>query len=374
METGVRVRTPGGDRTIENGGRCFVIAEAGTSHNGDLARGRELVAAAAEAGADCVKFQAVFADEILHPLSGEVPLPGGPVTLYRRFEELEAPKEFYESLKAEAEKRGLLFLCTGFGPKSLAMLEEMGVTVHKVASPELNYTGFLTALAGCGKPVILSTGVSLLSDIERAVRLIPANRMLLHCITAYPAPEEEYNLLLVPLLNRVFGLPVGISDHSEDPLAVPLTGAAHGAAILEKHLRLDGATEGLDDPIALGPGEFAKMVREMRNLESAPIGDRPGRCIDTIGGERFSRISGDGIKRLAPSERANYGRTNRSIHAAADLAVGTRLTEANTAVLRTEKCLDPGIHPRFHLSILGARITRPAAAGQGITWNNILEI
>ena len=374
MDIGVPISTPRGKRTIENGAPCFVIAEAGTSHNGDLTRGRELVAAAAEAGADCVKFQAVFADEILHPACGDVPLPGGPVGLYRRFEELEAPKEFYELLKAEAEKRKILFLCTGFGPKSLSMLEEMGVSLHKVASPELNYTGFLTALAACGKPVILSTGVSLLSDIERAVTLIPENRMLLHCITAYPAPEEEYNLALVPLLSRVFGLPVGISDHSEDPLAVPLTSVAQGAAILEKHLRLDGSTEGLDDPIALSPGDFAEMVRGIRSLESAPPGERLGRCIDTIGGERYSRISGDGIKRLAPSERANYGRTNRSIHALEALDEGTRLTETNTAVLRTEKHLAPGIHPRFHSRILGARLTRPIAAGQGITWEDFLRI
>ena len=373
MEPGVAISTPQGTRTIENGGRCFVIAEAGTSHNGDITRGRELVAAAAEAGADCVKFQAVFAEEILHPSCGEVPLPGGPVSLYRRFEELQAPRDFYESLKEEAEKRNILFLCTGFGPKSLALLEEMEVSVHKVASPELNYTALLTALAETGKPVILSTGVSLLRDIERAVGLIPSKRMLLHCITAYPAPEEEYNLAVVPGLSRVFGLPVGISDHSRDPLAVPLTGSAHGAALLEKHIRLDGATRGLDDPIALSPGAFGRMVEELRTLEASPPGERPLRCIDTLGRERFYRISGDGIKRLAPAERGNYGRTNRSIHAVEDLEAGTTLTETNTAVLRTEKELEPGLHPRFHTRILGARLVRPATAGQGITWAHLLQ-
>jgi N-acetylneuraminate synthase len=373
MKTGVSISSPRGGLTIENGGRCFVIAEAGTSHNGDISRGRELVAAAAESGADCVKFQAVFAEEILHPSCGEVPLPGGPVSLYRRFEELEAPRNFYEALKAEAENRNILFLCTGFGPKSFALLEDIGVSVHKVASPELNYTALLTALAECGKPVILSTGVSLLGDIERAVELIPRKRMLLHCITAYPAPEEEYNLAVIPLLNRLFGLPVGVSDHSEDPLAVPLTGSAHGAALLEKHLRLDGSREGLDDPIALDPGAFSRMVKAVRGLEEVPLEERSGGCIEILGRERFLRVTGDGVKRLAPAERANYGRTNRSIHAVTDLEAGTRITETNTAVLRTEKKLDPGLHPRFHPGILGARLSRSVAAGQGITWRDVLD-
>ncbi|HRY55036.1 MAG TPA: N-acetylneuraminate synthase family protein, partial [Spirochaetia bacterium] len=233
-------------------GRVLVIAEIGTGHGGDRSRAAELVAAAAEAGADCAKFQCVFAEEILHPETGTVPLPGGAIRLYDRFRRLEEPPSFYAEAKAEAERRGMLFLCTPFGIRSARLLRELGVGLMKVASPELNHLPLLAELAAYGLPTILSSGVSTLADIEAALGIL-RGRMdgragtggagapslaLLHCVTAYPAPAEDYNLRLLAGLSSVFGIPTGVSDHSLDPVLVPALSVAAGSSIVEKHICL----------------------------------------------------------------------------------------------------------------------------------------
>ena len=255
-----------------------MIAEIGTSHNGDHAKGAELIAAAAEAGADCVKFQHVIAEEIIHPATGLVPLPGGAIPLYKRFQALQTSPAFLEGMMEEAEKHSVIFLCTPFGIQSARDLHRLGVKVLKVASPELNHLPLLAEMASYGLPTILSTGVSRLGDIETAVEYflprfnIPSGRRqadrtisksdenlaLLHCVTAYPAPEEDYNLMLLPLLSGIFGCAVGVSDHSLDPILVPSLSVALGGSIIEKHICLSRSDDGLDDPIALPPTEIGR--------------------------------------------------------------------------------------------------------------------
>lgn len=374
---------------------CFIIAEAGTSHGGELQKAIELIHAAAESGVDCIKFQLVLADEIIHPNTGMVRLPGGDIPLYERFRSLERPPDFYASLKETAEKTGIRFLCTPFGIRSARILRDIGTDMLKIASPELNHVPLLREIAGYGIPLILSTGVSTLGDIEEALRLLnecspgSSDCTLLHCITAYPAPEEEYNLRLIPNLAAVFGVPVGISDHSLDPVLVPVLSAAMGASIIEKHICLDRKGDGLDDPIALLPEETALMVKEVRRIEKLRQNDSdvqggadsPGdiagsAAVKTLreefGDKRIETILGDGVKRLSPAEAANYGRSNRSVHALTDLHAGTVLTAENIAVLRTEKILRPGLHPRFFDIIQGKKLSRDIPAGEGIAWNDLL--
>ncbi|MDP3178524.1 MAG: N-acetylneuraminate synthase family protein, partial [Spirochaetaceae bacterium] len=251
-------------------GRVLVIAEIGTGHGGDAAKARELVAAAAESGADCAKFQCVFADEIIHPATGAVPLPGGAVPLYERFRSLESEPSFFAAAKRECEARGLLFLCTPFGLRSARLLHGLGVAAMKVASPELNHLPLLDELASYGLPTLLSSGVSTMGDIEAAVARFPSpladagGLALLHCVTAYPAPEEDYNLRLLAQLSALMGLPVGVSDHSLDPVLVPALSVAAGGCVVEKHICLSRADPGLDDPIALQPDDFAAMTRAVR--------------------------------------------------------------------------------------------------------------
>ena len=351
----------------------LIIAELGSSHGGSAAKARELVDAAAASGADCVKFQIIYADEILHPNTGEVKLPGGIIRLYDRFKQLELDIGFYAGLKDYAESRGLLFLASVFGPRSARELRSLQPRLLKIASPELNYTGLLTELASCGLPALLSAGVSRLGDIEAALDIFPPERAcLLHCVTAYPAPERDYNLRLLPNLAAIFGCPVGLSDHSLDPELVPALAVAMGAAVIEKHFCLSRGDPGLDDPIAQTPEDFARMVRAARHASS--LGSRAS--LEAIAGERgadtVEAVLGDGVKRLAPSERANYERTNRSLHALRDIAAGETLQAEDFAALRTEKALRPGLHPAWEKKLAGRKTTRFIPAGEGIVAEDLL--
>jgi sialic acid synthase SpsE len=350
----------------------FVIAELGTGHGGDLAKAFDLIDAAAESGADCAKFQCVFADEIIHPETGLVPLPGGSIRLFDRFRAVERDEEFYAGLKARTEAREMIFLCTPFGLRSAALLRRIGVVAMKIASPELNHLPLLKALAGFGLPTIVSSGVSRLGDIERALGILSRDTVaLLHCVTAYPAPPEDYNLRLLASYAQVFGVSVGVSDHSLDPILVPALSIAAGGCIVEKHICLSRNDPGLDDPIALTPADFARMTRAI----AAAAGRIPENTIADLasdyGGARIEAVLGTGIKELAASEAANYGRTNRSLHALREIGTGEVLSAENTALLRTEKILRPGLDPSLMTHILGRRARRPIPSGEGIEWEDI---
>lgn len=361
-----------GTRTIGQRHPCLVVAELGTGHLGSLVRARELVEAAADSGADCAKFQLVYADEILHPRSGAVDLPTGRVELYRQFRDLERPAEFYADLKRCTEARGLLFLCSPFGVRSARELRAMGVAALKIASPELNHFPLLAEVAGWGLPLFVSSGVSTLGDIERALDLVGrARTVLLHCITAYPAPEDEYNVALLASLAAVFGVEVGLSDHSLDPVLVPALAVLHGARVVEKHFTLSRSGEGLDDPIALEPAAFARMVAAIRAVEAAGPADALSRLEHEYGAARVRAVIGTGVKELAPSERANYRRTNRSIHAIAAIAAGEVIGPDRVAVLRTEKVLRPGLGPEFLPFVVGRRAAHDIPAGEGVGWEDV---
>ncbi len=351
-----------------------IIAEIGSGHSGDLAHARDLIAAAAEAGADCAKFQLIIADEIIHPRTGTVDLPTGAVPLYERFRSLERPIEFYADCAAECEKRGLRFLCTAFGVDGLAQLASLNVARVKVASPELNHLPLLRALAERELHAIVSTGVSRLADIERAVTILGAARTtVLHCITSYPAPEHEYNLRLIPHLAALLGVKVGVSDHSLDARLVPGCALACGAAAVEKHFTLSRHGTGLDDPIALSPTEFRSMTRFLETLAGQPETELVRLLTEQFGRERIQKTLGDGIKRLAESEHRNYGRSNRSLHALVELSAGDRLNRDNCALLRSEHNLRPGIAPEHFESVLGARLSATVPAGEGIRWEDLLH-
>ena len=405
------------DNTSYNSKNPLIIAELGTSHGGDRNKAREMIQAAAEAGAHCIKLQMVFADEILHPNTGEVTLPGGKIRLYDRFLQLEKPPEFYAELKEFAESLGLLFLCTPFGLKSAKILRELQPKMVKIASPELNFCDLLQEIAKWDLPVLLSSGVSTLGDIETAIAVLAGNRewgmgsedhcsednisselyldisksnpnasnpepysllpiphsplCLLHCVTAYPAPEADYNLRVLPNLAGIFGVSVGVSDHSLDPEMVPVTAVSQGAAVIEKHFCISRDDPGLDDPIALSPPLFAQMVRAVRR--TIELG--PEKTLEELSRERgtaaVEAILGSGIKMLAPSERDNYLRTNRSIHALRDIHPGETIQSTDFAVLRTEKILRPGLGPSWAERIVGRTARQFIPAGEGIRFDDI---
>lgn len=351
--------------------KVFIIAELGTSYGGDFAKAEELIEAAAEAGADCVKFQIVRAREILHPNTGEVVLPGGSVRLYDRFKELELPLSFFAALKEKVEKKGLVFLCTPFGLQSARELAALGPGCVKIASPELNFTALLKEIASYGLPVFLSAGVSTLGDIEQALAALRERVCLLHCVTSYPAPETDYNVRVLEHLRNIFGVPVGLSDHSLDPELVPVLAAALGAVAIEKHFCLSRAGAGLDDPIALPPDSFATMVRAVRRAEISGPRETLASMRRERGEELVESVLGNGVKRLAPSEQANYLRTNRSIHALRDIHEGQIIEKDMISCLRTEKNLRPGLPPLWEDHIPGRKARQFIPAGEGIRFEDI---
>jgi len=361
--------------------RPLIIAELGTGHGGSLQKAKELVDAALESGADCIKFQLVYADEILHPNTGVVPLPGGNIRLYDTFKRLEVPLEFYGELKTYIEKRGKLFLCTPFGLRSARELASLNPRLMKIASPELNHLPLLKEVASYKLPTILSSGVSLLADIELALSCFSPDTpvSLLHCVTAYPAPETDYTLRLLENLQRIFGSPVGVSDHSMDPVLVPSLATLFGASVIEKHFCLSRSDAGLDDPIALPPEAFSQMVRAVRSVQrSLEARDFIQKRHDLLramkaewGADRIEATLGDGIKRLAPSEKANYDRTNRSLHAVRPIMKGEPIKAEDVAILRTEKVLRPGLHPRWLEQVIGRTARQDIPAGEGIRFEDI---
>ena len=374
-------------------------AEIGTSHGGSLEKAYQLIDAAAEAGADSVKFQWVYAHEILHPNTGLVQLPGGSIPLYERFQRLEVPASFFQQVQEYAKSKGCQFICSPFGLKSLEELVALNPDAIKIASPELNHQPLLQRLALIRQkqraqgqipvPVIISSGVSTLADIEQALEILSdygegnlQGVTLLHCITSYPAPEEEYNLQVLQNLAGIFGVEVGVSDHSLDPHLVPVLATACGARFIEKHITLSRQTDGLDDPVALEPVQFASMVKRVRQWE-APIKNYGCQCGSSIileeleaeyGKERVQAVLGTGIKKLAPAERANYGRTNRSIHIMHDMKAGDSITPDSIAILRTEKILEPGLDPKYFSQIIGAKLSQDITAGQGVLWHHLLDV
>ena len=360
-----------------NSGKTLVIAEIGTSHGGSLEKAKKLIDGAKEAGADIIKFQWVYAEEILHPNTGFVNLPTGKIPLYERFKELEVKPEFFRDCLEYTKRLGAKFMCSPFGLRSLHELIQIQPDYIKIASPELNHYPLLKELKNSnpGIPVVLSSGVSTKEDIQKALRITGTkNVTLLHCITSYPAPEDEYNVRLINTLSRDFNIAAGISDHSLDPVLVPCLAVSQGAQMIEKHITLSKETDGLDDPVALDLEQFAHMCFCVHQSDAVlrHYGFKRGQqeiitqMEDQYGTERVQKVLGSGIKKLAPSEEANYGRTNRSCHFMGDFSKGHVIQKGDVEVLRTEKVLSVGIGPEFYESLTGKVLTRDVENGAGV--------
>lgn len=356
----------------------LTIAEIGTSHNGSIEKALKLIDAAIEAGARAVKFQIIYADEILHPNTGYVDLPTGKIPLYEHFKSLEVPIDFYKELAEYGRSKKLLFSASPFGFRSAEELAEMKPDFIKIASPELNYVQLLKHCAKFNIPMILSSGVSLVKDIEKALNVLRSENKnlrlaLLHCITSYPAPEKEYNVSVIKNLSRIFGVSCGVSDHSLDPILVPSLTLASGGFIIEKHICLSRKEKGLDDPVALEPEMFKKMCSTLKVLSQKTDGE----IIEYLKNLNYSlelinEVIGSGEKRLSTAESKNYGRTNRSIHYLHNLKKGDVITGKDIAVLRTEKVLSPGELPEMFDSFIGAVLQRAVKSGEGLLMEDFL--
>lgn len=360
-------------RLVGAGRPTFIIAEAGSNHDGKLAQAKELIDVAAEAGADAVKFQVFRAPHLYPEGVGIVQTPAGPLDLYAFLKAHEVPRDWLKPLAEYAEACGLLFLASVFDEEAADWLDEVEVAAHKIASPELTHLPLLAHVARKGKPVILSTGLSRLGDIEEAVGTVQqqGNRQmaLLHCVSAYPAPPEDCNLRVIETLRRAFQLPVGFSDHTADPTTAPVLAAALGATILEKHFTLDRRLAGPDHAFALEPKELRQMVDAVREVHLLGPDGRH-RLLERH--PDAATLLGSPIKRVTQAEAAARQHDRRSIHIIRDIPQGALLSRTNLRILRSEANLQPGLEPRYWTLVLGRRAIRPLTAGHGLAWDDLL--
>jgi N-acetylneuraminate synthase len=269
----------------------FVVAEVGINHNGDMATARALVMAAADAGADAVKFQVGDPDRYVLPDRRDVPreTPWGvlPYVEYRR--RLELSDEQLTELRDLADACGLIWFASALDVPTVARLEALGAPCHKIASPWVTDLEHLTALRETGKPALLSTGMSTIEEIDLAVAWLEQPLALLHCTSAYPCPPELANLRMIPVLRERYGLPVGYSGHE---VGVPesVAAVAMGACIVERHLTLSRAMWGSDHGASLEPTGLETLVRYIRTVEVA---------------------RGDGVKRVYTEEANNRAKFRR---------------------------------------------------------------
>jgi N-acetylneuraminate synthase len=338
-----------GDHRIGEGRPVFVVAEAGVNHNGDLELARRLVDAAAAAGADAVKFQTFRTDALVTrdaPKAGYQAEATGAGGQRAMLASLELSLEAHAELRDRSRDRGLVFFSTPFDEESADLLERIGVPVFKVPSGEITNLPLLRHVAAKRRPIILSTGMSTLDEVARAVDTVRAAGdpplALLHCVSAYPAPAAETNLRAMDTLRARFGCPVGLSDHTLGT-AVAIAAVARGAAIIEKHLTLDKTLAGPDHRASLDPGEFVALVRSIREVESA---------------------LGDGDKRPTPSELDTRRVARKSLVAARPIRAGERLAVEDIAVKRPGSGIEPADLPR----VLGRAVRRDLAADDLISW------
>lgn len=319
--------------TKDAGRRCFIIAEAGVNHNGSLDCAVRLVDAAAEAGADAVKFQSFITSEIVTSAAAKARYQevatgtgGSQADMLRK---LELSSLDILDLKVHAEAAGIKFLSTPFDIRSARALRDAGVACMKISSGCITYSGLLREVGSYGLPVILSTGMADMDEVGAAVADLDCsgcrNIVLLQCVTDYPADIKTVNLRAMLSMGRVFGLPYGYSDHTEGDEAV-LAAVALGASVIEKHITLDTASEGPDHASSMMPADFRKMVERIRNVEAA---------------------LGDGRKTPTQSELANRNACRYSLVAARTIRKGSKLTGADITAKRPGSGIAPSLIDRL---------------------------
>lgn len=308
--------------------KVFVIAEAGVNHNGSLDTAKRMIDAAAQAGADAVKFQTFKADSLVRrdarkAAYQEENARDKQESQYDMLKHLELTEQMHHELMDYCKEKEILFLSTPFDTDSLKMLVERGITILKVPSGEVTNYPYLREIGRTGKPVIMSTGMCDLEEVKAAVSLLQENGSgeitLLHCNTEYPTPMEDVNLRAMCTLRDELHLPVGYSDHTKG-IEVPVAAVAMGAVVIEKHFTLDRNMDGPDHKASLEPEELKAMVRAIRNIETA---------------------LGEGMKKPSPSELKNRDVARKSIVAKRDIRKGELFTEENLTAKRPGSGISP---------------------------------
>lgn len=322
------------NREIGTGHPAYIIAEMSANHAGDLQRAKEIIHAAKNAGADCVKIQTYTPDTItidcdlsyFHISDGT----WNGENLYQLYQKAYTPWEWQRELKEEADNVGIDFFSSPFDNTAVDFLEELGVEFYKIASFELVDIPLIEYVASKGKPVIMSTGMATLAEIDEAVSAVRRqgneNLALLRCASAYPAITDEMNLRTMQNMKETFGVPVGLSDHSMGSVGA-VTAVAMGASIIEKHFCMDRSIENPDSIFSMNPDEFGQMVHDIRQAETA------------IGSVKYGPTE---------QEKGNL-QFRRSIFCVKNIKKGEKITEENIRIIRPGY----GLAPKYYHEILG---------------------
>ena len=292
--------------------KVIIIAEAGVNHNGDYENAKKLISAAANAGADYVKFQTFKADKLVSKDAQKAEYQKANLkedgdSQYDMLKKLEMSEAWHYDLIKYANDCGIKFLSTGFDEDSIDFLDSLNIDLFKVPSGEITNKPYLEHIAKKGKPIVISTGMSNMQEIKDAVEVIQNHQIdknkitILHCNTEYPTPMQDVNLLAMKTIQKELGVQVGYSDHTLGT-EVPIAAVALGAVLIEKHFTLDRNMIGPDHLASLTPDELKQMVTSIRNIELA--------------------ISGNGVKEASESEKKNNNIARKSIHIKNDLKSG----------------------------------------------------
>lgn len=324
------------NREIGPGNPAYIIAEMSANHAGSLAHAKEIIWAAKEAGADCIKIQTYTADTITMNCDNEYfRIKSGPWqkenTLYKLYGKANTPWEWHKELKDEAERAGIDFFSTPFDFTAVDFLEELGVEFYKIASPEMVDIPLIKYVASKGKPIIMSTGMSTIGEIELAVDAVRSQGneqlALLRCATAYPAITDQMNLATLKNMAETFHLPVGLSDHSQGAIGA-ITAVLMGGSIIEKHFCISREIESPDSFFSMNKEEFAAMVSDIRQAEKAV-----------------------GHVQYGPMKQEENNLVNRkSIFCSAPIKKGERFTAENVRVIRPGY----GLEPKYYERLIGS--------------------
>lgn len=344
-----------GDRQIGAGEPVYAVAEISANHNHDFDQAVRLIRAAKESGADAVKLQTYTPDTItIESSSPHFRIGGGTLwdgrTLYDLYAQAHTPWEWQPKLKKVADDLGLDLFSSPFDSTAVDFLETMGVPAYKLASCEVVDLPLIRRISRTGKPLIISTGMATIEEIEEALKAAreagTEQIALLKCTSAYPALPDEMNLRTIPELARRFEVPVGLSDHTME-IAVPIAAVALGASIIEKHLTLSRSPTGPDSSFSLGPDEFKAMVNAVRVAEKA------------LGEIHFG-----------PTESERSSRSfRRSLFVVRDVSLGDAFTEENVRSIRPGH----GLHTRHLLQIVGKRAARNIERGTPLSWDLVAK-
>ena len=328
----------------------LIIGEAGVNHNGDLNIARKLIDVAVEAGVDMVKFQTFITEEGItgnaEKARYQLSATDKKETQFEMLKKLELDREAHEELIRHCNHKGIRFLSTAFDHPSIDLLNELNIPLYKVPSGEITNLPYLRHIGRMGKPVILSTGMATLKEVEDAINVLresgtPKGEItVLHCNTSYPTPMEDVNLKGMLTIRDELEVKVGYSDHTLG-IEIPIASVAMGASVIEKHFTLDRGMEGPDHKASLDPCELKAMVNAIRNIENA---------------------LGDGVKRPSSSEMENKSVARKSIVAARDILEGEIFTKEDLVVKRP----GTGISPMKWDEIIGTIAQRDFSKDEAI--------